>query len=269
MKFLFWNINKNSAGSVLSQIVSEHEVDLVVLAECRDEGEILASLNSGADDRFHLTDSGTTRVVIYTRFSRSFIQPEHHDDYLTIRRICLTGRPEILLAAAHLPSRLHRKSDDEQVKIARGASESIRKCEARTGHSRTVLVGDLNMNPFEKGLSSADTLHAVMTRDIAVQKSRIVLGTEYHFFYNPMWGCFGDTTKGPPGTYYRRKSDLLEYFWYVFDQVLIRPALLDYFDNEALQILTRCGETSLLHPSGAPDATRASDSPSVLFTLKI
>ncbi len=269
MKFLFWNINKNSVGPILSQIVSEHEVDLVVLTECRDGGEILASLNSATDNQFHLTDSKGTRVVIYTRFSNEFIHSEHHDNYLTIRRVCLPGRTEIFLAAAHIPSKLHRKSDDEQVQIARGASESIRKCETRYGHSRTAFVGDLNMNPFEKGLSSADTLHAVMTRDIAAGKSRTVLGTEYHYFYNPMWGCFGDTTKGPPGTYYCRRSDLLEYFWNVFDQVLIRPALLDYFDTDALRILTQCGETSLLRPSGTPDDTRASDHLPLLFRLRI
>lgn len=115
----------------------------------------------------------------------------------------------------------------------------------------------------------ADGLHAVMTKDIAIKRSRTVRQQAYPYFYNPMWGRFGDTTKGPPGTYYHSRANYHEYFWHMFDQVLIRPELLGTFDSETLQILTECGETMFLRRSGEPDATRISDHLPLVFTLKV
>lgn len=151
--------------------------------------------------------------------------------------------------------------------MASQVSEKIRKVELENGTSRTVLVGDLNMNPFEKGVASADGLHAVMTRDIARKGKRKVVRDSYPFFYNLMWGRFGDTTEGPPGTYYRRGSEPTEYFWNTYDQVLVRPDLLDSFDDKSVKVLTEFGGTSFLRKSGIPDQSRVSDHLPLLFAL--
>jgi hypothetical protein len=268
MKFLFWNVKKNLIGRILSQIVAEHHVDVVILAECPDQGSILLDLNSDTKNQFHLTNSNRTRVVIYTRFPAEFTQSKYNDDTLTVRNIRLPGRNDILLAAAHLPSKLYTSAANQAI-IASRVSEEIRQVESKAGHTRTVLVGDLNMSPFEAGMISAAGLHAVMTKDIASKKSRRVRQRAYPFFYNPMWGRFGDTTKGPPGTYYYGPTNYLEYFWHMFDQVLIRPELLDSFDSETLEILTQCGGTTLLRKSGVPDATRISDHLPLVFVLRL
>jgi hypothetical protein len=148
-------------------------------------------------------------------------------------------------------------------------SANIREIEGRVGHSRTVLVGDLNMNPFDEDMISANGWHAVMTRDIARKRTRLVQRESYPFFYNPMWGRFGDDTEGPPGTYCKPKGLLVEYFWHMWDQVLIRPDLLKSFDSASLQILTGCGSASFVKRSGIPDDSRFSDHLPLLFALKI
>ena len=43
--------------------------------------------------------------------------------------------------------------------------------ENKAGHKRTVLVGDLNMNPFETGLVTASGLNATMTRKLPRRKN--------------------------------------------------------------------------------------------------
>ena len=48
------------------------------------------------------------------------------------------------------------------------------------------------MNPFEHGVVAANGLNAVMARKVAARDTRTVLAHEYPFFYNPMWGHFGD-----------------------------------------------------------------------------
>lgn len=270
MRFLFWNVKKNPVGPILSKIVEAHSVDVVILAECRDPGEILIELNDTNDNQFHLPDTPGLRVVVYTRFLRKFIETAHSEDFFTVRLITLPQTEPLLLAALHLPSKLHKTDSQEyQSFVAAQVSDKIRKVEGEYGTSRTVLVGDLNMDPFEKGVASAHGLHAVMTREIARsgKGKRQVVRDFYPFFYNPMWGRFGDTTEGPPGTYYRRGSEPTEYFWNTYDQVLIRPDLLDSFDERSVQVLTEFGERSFLTKSGVPDKTRLSDHLPLLFAL--
>lgn len=270
MRFLFWNVKKNPVGAILSKIVEGHSVDVVILAECRDPGAILSDLNDATGNQFHLPVSPRCRVVIYTRFLREHIETAHSEDFFTVRLISLPGTSPILLAALHLPSKLHKTDSQEyQSFVASQVSERIRKVERENGTSRTVLVGDLNMNPFEKGVASANGLHAVMTRDIARSRKgkRQVVREFYPFFYNPMWGRFGDTTEGPPGTYYRRGSEPTEYFWNTYDQVLIRPDLLDSFDEKSVKVLTEFGGTRFLSKSGIPDQSRVSDHLPLLFAL--
>lgn len=133
------------------------------------------------------------------------------------------------------------------------------------GHQRTVLIGDLNMNPFDKGLVGAQALNAVMTRDLARREERIVANRAYRLFYNPMWGCFGDQTPGPPGTYFYSASG--GYFWNIFDQVLLRPALMDCLVE--LRIVDEDGQDSLLTERGRPRAAELSDHLPLLVRLDI
>jgi hypothetical protein len=125
------------------------------------------------------------------------------------------------------------------------------------------------MNPFEPGVVNANALHGVMTRRIAERNVRVVQGKQYQFFYNPMWGLLGDATPGPPGTYYKARSEHMCHFWNMFDQVLIRPDLLHLFSNEDLEILESNGHTSLLSVQGVPDADVASDHLPVFFRLNL
>src|SRR5215211_5035003 len=103
----------------------------------------------------------------------------------------------------------------------------ISETEDVIGHQRTVLVGDFNMNPFDLGMVGAQALNAVMTRDLARREGRTVAGRPYRYFYNPMWGCYGDRTPGPAGTYYYSAPGPRGYYWHLFDQVLLRPTLME------------------------------------------
>jgi endonuclease/exonuclease/phosphatase (EEP) superfamily protein YafD len=186
----------------------------------------------------------------------------------TIRAVSLPGHEQILLAAVHLPSKLYIDEVGHTLECV-GLAEAIRETETRANHSRTVLAGDFNMNPFEAGITTAMGLHGVMAKEVAGRGARTVQGASYPFFYNPMWGHFGDTTKGPPGTYYYERADHNVFFWNIFDQVLIRPSLLDVFDNEHLMVLTDDGSDSLLSERGRPDRLAASDHLPLLFRLRL
>ena len=265
--FLFWNINQKALEDNISNLAVEHEVDVLVLAECTIHPSImLKTLNPPRDTQFHLTYSLCEKIVIYTRFSEEFIQPVLETNRLTVRRLVLPARTEILLVGIHFLSKLYWSEESQSFQCAELA-RIIREVEEKEGHSRTLLVGDLNMNPFEGGLIAASGLHAVMTRETALKKERTVQDKRYTFFYNPMWGHFGDRTQGPPGTYYYESAEQKTFFWNMFDQVLVRPDLLPFFSGDDLKILSQDSTKSFLSAKGIPDKAAVSDHLPILFKL--
>jgi len=129
----------------------------------------------------------------------------------------------------------------------RGVRSEIDRAEKKAGHKNTIIIGDLNMNPFEEAIVAADGFHAVMDKSVAMKRARMVQGLEYDFFYNPMWSRLGDNSQGPSGTYYYNAAGaLINYFWNTFDQVLIRPELIEFFDHSSLKVLTEIDGQSLI-----------------------
>jgi hypothetical protein len=268
INFLFWNINRKPLKETIARIVSHYSIDVLILAECEISTEDMLHTLNKMSVEFNYSPGNCEKIKIYLRFSDDFFQPQTETSRLTIRRLTLPGLTEILVAATHFPSK-YNWSDESQKFEAIELASIIRDTEVLVGHSRTVLVGDLNMNPFESGLVSANGLHGVMTREIALRRHRTVQDKRYPFFYNPMWGYFGDRTDDPAGTYHYPQSAHVSYFWNIFDQVLIRPDLLSAFKNDDLIILRSDGEKLLVTSNGFPDHENASDHLPILFRLSL
>ena len=267
--FLFWNLNKKRIERVVADLVQMHEVDVLILTECGSPADALqVRLNQGKVQRLERSYGVCKEILILTRFSAKFIEPIFESQRVTIRHLTLPRKPSLLLAAVHQPSKLYWSNASQSFECQE-LSSTIRSVEREVGHSRTLLVGDLNMNPFEDGLVAANGLNAAMARMIAERGSRTVQGKPYPFFYNPMWSHFGDGIEGPSGTFYRAGSEQITLFWNMFDQVLLRPDLLGIFKNEDLRILSDCGSKSLLTAAGRPDTKGASDHLPLLFRLDL
>ncbi len=252
----------------VAKLVQLHQVDVAILAESSFlPTELLTTLNPiGSSDYYYAPGILNDRIQVFTKFSAEFISPVFESDKLTIRHLFLPGQESILLATIHFPSKLYWRDESQAFECVELAN-SISAAEREAGHSRTVLVGDLNMNPFEDGLVSANGLNAAMTRTLANKRSRMVQTKEYPFFYNPMWGLFGDARSTVAGTYYFSAAEHKIFFWNIFDQVLLRPDLLESFDNNELQILHSDGDKSLLTSQGIPDSKNFSDHLPILFKL--
>ena len=268
LTFLFWNLNKKPLHALVAELADSHEVDILVLAECAIVSPIMLNeLNSRQSFGFSLTFSASDRIVIYTRFPSHWLTPITDEDGLSIRHLIHPILDqELLIIAAHLSSRLHR-SGEELNQLATRLGPLIEEAEESVGHSRTVLVGDLNMSPFDTGVASSEGLHGVMDRRIVERVSRKVNGRVRRLFYNPMWSRLGDESLGPAGTYYYNSSSSINHFWHTFDQVLVRPDLLPYFRNEEKKVITEVGTRSLMDDSGRPSGQEASDHFPLLFRL--
>ena len=113
-------------------------------------------------------------------------------------------------------------------------------------------------------------LHSVMDKSVINNNGKAtVRGNEYEFLYNPMWGFLGDTGKGKvAGTMYYNSSKSINFYWHIYDQVLIRPELIDFFDDSLLDIITRINQKQLVTSNFVIDK-QYSDHLPIKFNLKI
>ena len=268
LRFLFWNLNRKPLEKLVQQIVAAHDIDIVVLAEMVTTTQNMAlALNLTAGRRpFHFfPPNAYEKIYIFGRFQPSLIRPLHDMPRMTVRHLVLPARDSIIVAGVHLPSKINLDDGDHAL-LCGELSRDLADQEDKAGHTRTILLGDFNMNPFDDGVARSRGLNAVMTKAIASRGSRTVQGKERRFFYNPMWNHFGESGPNPPGTHYYKDSPHL---WNMYDQVLVRPALLDRFVEAELKVLTNIGGLRLLDRHGLPDATAASDHLPLLFALDI
>lgn len=259
--FLFWNLCKKPLIESLARIVLRYEVDVIILAENTiSSSKIVSELNVISKSIFQDTERlGCDKLDLFTRFPRRLIKTVLEDERLTARELILPGaEASILLVALHFPSKTYM-NDDEQASLVPLYVDQIKQAEKAAGHRRSLVIGDFNMNPYERGLVNATGFNAVMTTALAARGSRKVQGKEWLFFYNPMWGLFGDRTPGPPGSYYYSGTGPASYYWHIFDQVLIRPDLYQLSKNVDIQILDSDQSVQFLGPSGRPNRQIHSD----------
>ncbi len=272
--FLFWNMGKKALAEPLFRLVTKHEVDILMLAECAlSPGVILEELNRERTRYFFPKTVAPSRgkIRVFTRFDGDLL--EHVDNHTgfrwTIRQLFLPGADSVLVVAVHLNSKM-AYNDHSQTSECRDLAEHIRRVETLVGHNRTLIVGDFNLNPFEMGMLDAKSLNAESTQLKAQVGSRSIANVAYPFFYNPMWNFFGDATRGPAGTYHYSSSQPVRMAWNMFDQVLLRPELLPFFRIEELEILTSDGQDSFLtNQSGVPGAKGGSDHLPIVFKLNL
>ncbi len=246
--FLFWNVNRKAIAREIALLCKHHDVDVLILAEADfTDFDLQRNLREETQHVYTaLYNQLSSRLRFFFRYAPEAISLVHDiPSRLSIREIHPPSGNSILLAAVHLASKLYADRSDQSYQ-ARLVTRAIEEAEASVGHRRTLVIGDFNMNPFEDGLVDADAFHSVMTQAIAQKAVRTVAGTKRSFFYNPMWGKLGDGSEGPPGTYYYPGSKNRQFFWNMFDQVLLRPDLLPMFEMDSLKILTEIGKTQLL-----------------------
>ena len=266
LRLLFWNLNGQSRANRVAALCQEHDVGILVLAELDEPPDTIMTALDQASTKLNWAEERRSRL-------HCFSLPE-----LQLREVFSDESRKLVLfefrwnlmpfsvGAVHLASPTNMELDDRNSE-AKIIADSVRLQEAERSHSRTILIGDFNLNPFDRGVSEASGFHGVMTKDQAIEGSRTVQFRPYPFFYNPMWGHLGDRTPGPPGTIHYRNSAQLSYDWNTFDQVLLRSDVLALAEEE-VAVLDRCGDLSLLNDKRRPDRQVGSDHLPLLVTLR-
>lgn len=265
MNLIFWNTNRKSHNQILHDLILEHNSDVILLTEYTGNIDELRNKLYTSDIKLSSrANMGGCRVKMLINSNYS-VTSFSETDYYTIKNLKI-GIFEVLLVAVHFSSNLF-KTDNDIKGTAIDLIKKIEFTEKKVKHSNTVIMGDFNTNPFNNSIIDACSIHGIPTRREARKEVRRVLGVDYKMFYNPMWNLFGDK-EGIPGTYYYNNSDQTNYYWNMFDQVVLRPSLIDRFRNDSLNIITCVGELSLLNRNRVPNK-EISDHLPIVFSIDV
>ena len=270
MNILFWNtglkgertVNATNVEKCLREIIEEKNIDLLVLAEYNSNIESLCQ-QSNAQFSPLFNNSGYIKAMINHNYKIETLIDQSRYLIAKITTVSYT----MIVGMIHGVSKLHYDNEDQESRLETFYKD-LRKYEEKYNCENTIVIGDFNVNPFEKACISARNMHAIPFREIVAKKvSRKVNEGDRPMFYNPTWKFMGN--KMPPyTTYYSdRSGKAINYYWHAFDQVLVRPQLIKAFDEERLTIITGTRNHALIK-NGKPNKTRYSDHLPLLCVLK-
>jgi hypothetical protein len=267
-RVLFWNVQRKQLDSLVLSLIAGQTPDIVVLVETPARSRLAAFLAPTGWQRV----SRSERFTVFARQTIRFTRQRHPDptDRVEFWHAEPANEESWLVALVHGPDRRNAADDTRRFLFGR-TRETIRLLERQLGHQRTVILGDLNADPHDPSVLSADGLHAIGVKRVRGLTDRAVRSAgRADFFYNPMWRLYGTDPAGDAGAasyHYQGGYDASEPFWHMLDQVLIRPEYADRLPPNDLRILTTAGATPLTDADGRPDTNTGSDHLPVIFVL--
>ena len=264
IKILFWNTNKKNLDDAISTLASDLAVNVILLAEYPSSpASLLSSIRDKVDLRYfaplHIKnkfvcisndiDLSLSELVSEPRFSmRRFIHDSHSAILVTIHGVDPINHD------------IDHRNGHAQVLMSQ-----LKSLSSKFKTQRLIIIGDFNVNPFDKCMTLPIAYNSVMTRECAKQGIRGYQFEEYDLFYNPMWSLFGDLSEGPSGTYFYTGTSGMQ-GWNMLDQVMLHHSLADYLDT--VRIVDSTMNLDLADARGHPNAKDYSDHFPILITLK-
>lgn len=257
-RIVFWNVKRKDLTGFVCSIAASTNADIVILAENGvSSKETLLALRTNVSQDFYFPEvisKSDQRFHCFCRNPQLDLSETHKADRTSVRKLQI-GHNYILLVLVHGIDIRNYDSEARQ-EFAHLLASDLKFFQDEKKTNKLILLGDFNMNPFDRGMNMASGLNAMMTKACVEPGYRKYRGKNYDFYYNPMWSLFGDNTNGPAGTIYNT-SGQGHYGWSMLDQVIIHHSIVELFDS--VKILTEAGTESLVSRIGRPDANNASD----------
>jgi exonuclease III len=265
-RIIFWNVNKKDLTNLVCSITKSNDADVVVLNENQVPiADMLQALRTNVSQDFYCpnsTPSSEERFHCFCRNSELDLSELHALQRSSVRKINI-GQHKVLLALVHGVDMRNYDAEARQSSLQTLMTDmEFVKEQQKT--NKLILLGDFNMNPYDKAMNLAAGLNAMMTKSCVARGLRKYMDRDYDFYYNPMWSLFGDNTDGPAGTVYDTSSQG-PYGWSMLDQVLINHSIVSLFQD--VRILTEAGTQSLMDGKGRPNSSTASDHFPILVTF--
>lgn len=276
MKIGFWNVgSKNDLSDSIVALTIEKQLDIICLAEISDSIKLnfLKKINkSGIKRKYKQIKCSKSKLTIISSYKANVFK-DKSDKYTSKRwtshLIEIPGLIKFNLIAVHFPSKINWSNESLALECV-NFSKDIERIESVTKCAETILIGDFNMNPFENGMVAANGINAIPDLNYAKKrkKGRRIDGSYYTYFYNPMWNFFGDFEE-PFGTHYCRPSGHISHEWHIYDQIIVRPSIKQYFDKPFIDIVSEISGDKLTTNLKRPDKVNYSDHLPIIFNIKL
>lgn len=255
IKCLFWNINKKNLVQELIQAVLENNINIVMLAEGENfDMQYFISALRRKDKVFEKKEIlDKRRGIMLFAHADIAVSVYKEEKYFSLYKVHEEGK-NYLLAVVHLISPMHY-SELARNQRANDLSKIIEKLEQscnleaeQKGERKysTVIAGDFNLHPFSAGIIGMHGFNAIMDSNKALKNHRVLNGENVNFYFNPMWNLMGKRNQALGTYYFETDQDDNSFFWYTFDQIFIRPELIEDFIWEDFQIIDQIGNDFLI-----------------------
>ena len=261
MKIIFWNIYKKELSLAIAEMIYQYEADIVVLAESENlsGSKLISQMHERKQEWNEIVIKAEGNIKVFAKKQFNII-PHKEEKHFSSYKI-YQNNTVLLMNTVHLPSAMF-KDENARDHFAGRISQQIEKIEESIFKQEekrySFVVGDFNLQPYSYGIAGVDAFNATMSMENAKTTGRIVNGERCLFYYNPMWQLLGKR-ENVYGSYYS-ESDQQDksMYWYSFDEVLLRPLLIDKFEWTYFSYITEINEMSLLK-NGKIDKDKYSD----------
>lgn len=239
MKPLFWNLNKKDNADLALTCMREEKVGIAAFAEFSGTNFSDEQLKSSG---YHpIGYGGCDKVKIFAKDSIEVLNCFEESRFT----VALMKSSEIcfIVAAAHLVDR--RSSTDSEPRLIdiRAMMSVVHGYESKLSIKKTIIMGDMNANPYDKELLHPNAFNAMLFKGIVRNKStRTWRGSEYPFLYNPTIHWLSEEPENYGSVYY--SNDYTSPIWNCYDQALVSPPLMDSINSYSY--LKKIGDEDLI-----------------------
>jgi hypothetical protein len=234
-KFLFWNLGKKNLSHLVIELVKQESIDVVVLAETQSVDQIylekeLSKLPTGPYKSRYISGQ---KIMLFDNLAA--IRTINEDARASS---CLywINNQEILLVGVHLRSKKGNDTDDLY-----DLAGQHRQLIDSYGKKKVIVLGDFNMNPYEKGIMGVTGFNAILSKEeIRYNPTRSFGYMKRSFYYNPSWEVYNSLSQ--KGTYhFSQNTKAVNPYWHLLDQVLVSSDLMDSYVFRSFNVITNIG----------------------------
>lgn len=221
MNLLYWNLKNHNIDYLISRCLIENNIDFAIFSEFNEK--LLTDVISlvGNSYRIVMGNFGCKRVKALIKISIKCDVLRENARFV-IYQITFNEKTYIV-CGVHLQDRRNSTSNSRKDTI-RNIISYIESEERETNCDNTIIIGDLNSNPYDTEIIGFDGFNAVLFKDIIFQNEyRIHEEKRLRRFYNPILNYISEENN-MYGSFYDSSHDDTP-VWHCLDQALFRKSL--------------------------------------------
>lgn len=252
IKILFWNLKKKDLSQVVFNLVEENCIDILALVDMDSiyNDRLLHCLNKNDNLWVQSAIKPEGNIAAYAKKDISIIPFEENKHYSVYK--IKTSSNLLLLTVLHFPSAMYQ-DEGRRSAFAQNINQQLVRLEEEAfdnNEYKSIVIGDFNLQPFSFGVSDALAFNATMSKEKAKKINRKMDGIDCYYYYNPTRKLYAGKNEAQGSYYCDNDQQGKSMFWYMFDEVLIRPALINAFNDDYFSIVTTQNGEKMANSNG-------------------